>query len=109
MLVFVLALLTQCTKDIPLNDSMINSSGNRTSIPSVDSTMFNNELDGKFLYTHLKYYMGSVDLTSYLPKEHQELFKKELESRKERYKQNHTMKLLMILLVKNITLRNLVP
>jgi hypothetical protein len=49
--------------------------------------MFNNELDGKFLYTHLKYYMGSVDLTSYLPKEHQELLKKELESRKERYKQ----------------------
>jgi hypothetical protein len=71
--------------------------------------MFNNELDGKFLYTHLKYYMGSVDLTSYLPKEHQELLKKNLNLGKKDISKNHTMKLLMILLVKNITLRNLVP
>lgn len=34
-----------------------------------DSTLSNNEMNGKFLYTHLKYYLGTVDLTKSIPAE----------------------------------------
>ena len=44
----------------------------------VDSSLYNNESDGKFLFTHLKYYNGTVDLISSFPKEMQESFIREL-------------------------------
>ena len=55
-------------------------------VDGVDSSLFNNELDGKFLYTHLKYYNGTVDLVSLLPQEERDLFKKQLNDHVERVK-----------------------
>lgn len=69
LLFFALIVFSDCSKR--QHDSSIQnkplSAGELAKL--TDSTLSNNEMNGKFLYTHLKYYVGTVDLTKSIPAE----------------------------------------
>ena len=48
--------------------------------------VYNHEQYGKFAYRHIKYYTGTIDPYSYLPKEVRNEFKKQLEAYQDKVK-----------------------
>jgi hypothetical protein len=62
-------LMTRCSKN---SSNLKENAASNTSLAQLaakyqDSTLSNNEMTGQFLYTHLKYYLGTNDLTSFRP------------------------------------------